>query len=81
VRDPKTKPTKKERERAADIAHRESATAFVIRRRLDRPTALTAAGVGAAVGLVTAYLTSIWLARAPLEAPLEPAPPRGRPRA
>lgn len=75
------KPSKAEREHAADVAHRESATAFVIRRRLDRPTVLSAAGVGVAVGLVTAYLTSIWLARAPLEAAREPAPPRGRPRA
>jgi hypothetical protein len=75
------KPTKKERERIADRVHRESAAAFVIRRPLDPPSRLAAAGVGLVAGLLTAYVTSIWLARAPLEAPPEPALSRARLRA
>ncbi|MGZ8376459.1 MAG: hypothetical protein ACXW61_04250 [Gemmatirosa sp.] len=78
---PTKTPTKKERNEIADRVHEEAATAFVIRRRLDRPTGLAAAGVGLVAGLVTAYLTAIWLARAPLEATRAPVLPRARPRA
>ena len=74
-------PNKEERERAADHAAARSASAFVIRRPLDRQIAMAAAGAGLAVGLVTAYLASIWLARAPLDPDrtLSPRPPAGRP--
>jgi hypothetical protein len=63
------KPNKEEREAAADRAVARSVSAFVIRRPLDPPTVLAAAGAGLVAGLVTAYLSSIWLARAPLEPP------------
>lgn len=70
------KPNKEQRERAADHAMARSVSAFVIRRPLDPATTMVAAGIGLAAGVVTAYLTSIWLARAPLE----PGRPRSRTR-
>ena len=69
-----TPPNKQERAEAADRAVARSASAFVIRRPLDRDTAMTAAGAGLAVGLVTAYLASIWLSRAPLDPDRPPMP-------
>jgi cation transporter-like permease len=69
-----TPPNKEQREEAADRAVARSASAFVIRRPLDRETVMTAAGAGLAVGLVTAYLASIWLARAPLDPDRPPMP-------
>ena len=68
-------------DRAADRAIARSVSAFVIRRPLDQATALAAAGAGLAVGLLTAYVASIWLSRAPLD-PDRPPMPRttgGRP--
>ncbi|GLC28439.1 hypothetical protein [Roseisolibacter agri] len=74
------KPTKEEREAAAERAVARSVSAFVIRRPLDGPTTLAAVGAGLIAGLVTAYLSSIWLSRAPL-APTQPRPtPRPLPR-
>ena len=69
-----TPPNKRERAEAADRALARSASAFVIRRPLDAETMLTAAGAGLAVGLVAAYLASIWLARAPLDPDRPPMP-------
>ena len=69
-----TPPNKQERAEAADRALARSASAFVIRRPLDAETMLTAAGAGAVVGLVAAYLASIWLARAPLDPDRPPVP-------
>ena len=76
-----TPPNKQERAEAAAAGVARAASAFVIRRPLDRDTAMTAAGAGLAVGLVTAYLASIWLSRAPLdpERNLSPRSPAGRP--
>ena len=74
------KPNKEEREAAADRAVARSVSAFDIRRPLDAPTTLAAAGAGLVAGLVTAYVASIWLSRAPLApTPLRPLP-RTRPR-
>ena len=76
-----TAPNKQERSDAADRAMARSASAFVIRRPLDSETLMTAAGAGLAVGLVAAYLASIWISRAPLD-PDRPPMPRtsaGRP--
>ena len=64
---PTTPPNKQERAEAADRAVARSASAFAIRRPLDSQIVMSAAGAGLAVGLVTAYLASIWLARAPLD--------------
>lgn len=77
------KPNKEEREAAADRAVARSVSAFVIRRPLDPPTVLAAAGAGLVAGLVTAYLSAIWLARAPLAPARPPAvrPVRRRPPA
>ena len=74
------KPNKEEREAAADRAVARSVSAFVIRRPLDAPTVLAAAGAGLVAGLVTAYLSSIWLARAPLAPTRPPAVPPVRRR-
>ena len=74
------KPNKEEREAAAKEAVARSVSAFVIRRPLDGPTTMAAVGAGLVAGLVTAYLSSIWLSRAPL-APTQPRPqPRPLPR-
>jgi hypothetical protein len=81
VTDPGKPPrTKAERERAADRALARSTAAFVVRRPLDRAGLGVAAGAGLVAGLVTAYLTAIWVARTPLD-PLRPPPTRPpRPR-
>lgn len=69
-----TPPNEEERAEAADRAVARSASAFVIRRPLDAQLVITAAGAGLAVGLVTAYLASIWVARAPLDPDRRPMP-------
>ena len=69
-----TPPNEEERAEAADRAVARSASAFVIRRPLDAQIVITAAGAGLAVGLVTAYLASIWVARAPLDPDRRPMP-------
>jgi cation transporter-like permease len=69
-----TPPNEQERTEAADRAVARSASAFVIRRPLDSEIVMTAAGAGLAIGLVTAYLASIWLARAPLDPDRLPMP-------
>ncbi len=55
------KPNKEEREAAAERAVARSVSAFVIRKPMDSRTTLAAVGAGLVAGLVTAYLSSIWL--------------------
>lgn len=71
--------TREAREEQADARLREStAAAFVIRRPLDRSGVGTAVAAGVVAGMLTAYLTAIWVARAPLDVAAAPRRPRRR---
>lgn len=83
---PSRKPTRDEQKAAARLAVEKSAQRYVVQRPLDQRGWGTAIGAGIVAGLITSYLTGIWMGRAPLtpRAPRAPAatrrPPDAEPR-